>query len=219
MTTKNIARYNFFWEALLVRDFPVEFDEERHGYHNSYVTSLRCLLATVFMEMYCPSSSLLRWNSFFFILPQFMEKVLCHGSWQTTGCLLMPRRQDHGPPFRSSARLCTVGRGEAALPSLSPPQTGGCCWRTMDSQKQQGFSSQEMLAKKKTSASSTFSMENFNFSQAKAWRLSSEKTEASTISSPLSTVMEERITWIQSKHYRQQIKPHSGSIKGKRKAG
>jgi len=59
----------FFWEALLSRDFPVEFNEERHGYHNTGVASLRCLLAKVFMEIHCPGSILLRRNSFFFTLP------------------------------------------------------------------------------------------------------------------------------------------------------
>lgn len=93
------CKVQFFWEALLTRDFPVESDKQRHGYHNSCVTSLRCLLAKVFMKRYCPSSSLLRRKSFFFILPWFMERVLCHGSWQKSRCL--PGAQDPGPqlPF------------------------------------------------------------------------------------------------------------------------
>lgn len=83
------------------------------------MTSLRCLLAKVFMEKYCPTSSPLRRKTFFFILPWFTEKVLCHGSWQTSGCLLMPRRQDHGHPFCFSAGPCTAGSRGAALSSLS----------------------------------------------------------------------------------------------------
>lgn len=137
------------------------------------------------------------------------------------GAFLVPRIQDHSYPFLSPDGLRTAGRGGAALPSLLHPKTGSCCWRTTDSQKQQGFSSQERLVRMKTSASSTFPKENFNFSQAKAWRLSFEKKpEASTTSFPLSTAMKERITCIKLKQVKpQQIKPYSSSIKGKRKAG
>lgn len=131
-----IFKKNFFWEALLSRNFPVEIGKERHGHPNSYMPSLRCLLVKVFLEMYCPWMSSLRWKSFS-VLPWFMEKGHPSGSWQITGCFLMLKRQDHhAHPILSLARQWVRN---LAQPPSSQNRSNSCCWRTMDSQKQQGF--------------------------------------------------------------------------------
>lgn len=108
-------------------------------------------------------------------------------SWLLANIWVPPNAQEAGPrsplSFLSWA-MHSGQQGSSPVQPLSPPDTGSCSWRTMDSQKQQGFSSQK-------SASSTSSMENFYFSQAKAWTLSFEKPEVSPMSSPLSTAMKE----------------------------
>lgn len=142
-----------------------------------------------------------------------MEKVFCGDSWQTTR---RPSRQDHGHPFGSPAGQQAGGEQPCPAPLL--PKQVAAAEGPRVVRKSRGFPHRKAWQERKHALPQLFSWRTSAFHRPKLECSPLKKPGAATIGSPLPTAMKEWITCTKPEQYPQQIKPHSGSIKGKRKA-